>query len=104
MAKTDPFREGGKVERSNATPFKLFSVDSYDLKSISFKSSNNVFMIFEMSRSSFLMSVSKMNISCLFRPSASEVLEIVQHFYNRLQFFYEGAFIIYSNFYFMEYL
>ena len=69
MAKNDPFHEGRKVGRSNATPFKLFSVDSYDLKF-------NVFIIFEMPRSSFLMSIDKMNIALLFLPSASEVLDL----------------------------
>jgi hypothetical protein len=76
MAKNDPFHEGGKVGRRNATPIKLFSVDSYDLKSMSFKfSCDDIFIIFEMPRSSFLMSIGKMNVSLLFRPSASEVLE-----------------------------
>ena len=76
MVKNDPFHEGGKVERSNATPFKLFSVDFYDLKSKSFKFGNDIFIIFEMPKSSFLMSVGKMNISLLFRPSASEVCDL----------------------------
>jgi hypothetical protein len=67
--------EGGKVERSNATPFKLLSVDFYDLKSTSFKFGNNVFFFFEMPRSSFLMFVGK--ISLLFRPSASVVLDLL---------------------------
>ena len=79
MAKNDPFHEGGKVERSYATPFKLFSVDSYDLKSMSFKFGNDIFIIFEMPRSSFLMSIGKMNISLLFRPAASEVLGSVHN-------------------------
>ena len=74
MAKNDPLHEGRKVGRSNATSIKLFSVDSYDLKSMSFKLGNAIFIIFEMPRSSFLMSVGKMNISLLFRSSASEVL------------------------------
>ena len=76
MAKNDPFHEGGKVGRSNATPFKFFSVDSYDLKSLSFKFSNDIFIIFEMPRSFFLMSIGKMNISLLFCPSPSEVFEV----------------------------
>ena len=73
MAKNDHFPEGGKVGRSNATPIKLFSVDYYDLKSMSFKFGNDIIIIFEMRRSS--LSVGKMNISLLFRPSASEVLD-----------------------------
>jgi hypothetical protein len=59
MAKNDNFHERRKVGRSNATPFKLFSVDSYDLKFMSFKSSNDMFIIFEMPRSALLMSVGK---------------------------------------------
>ena len=82
MAKNDPFHEGGKVERSNATPFQLFSVDSYDLKSMSFKFGNDIFIIFEMPRLSLLMSVGKMNILLLFRPSASEVLAKAHHIIN----------------------
>ena len=74
--------EGWEVGRSNATPIKLFSVDFYDLKSISFKFSNDIFITFWNARSSFLMSVGKMNISLLFRPSDSEVLGQTYHFFN----------------------
>ena len=56
------------VGRSNATPTKLFSVHSYDLKAMSFK-----FIL----RSSFIMSFWKINISLLFRPFASEVLGLI---------------------------
>ena len=35
---------------SNATPIKLFSVDSYDQKNMSFKFGNDTFIIFDMSR------------------------------------------------------
>jgi hypothetical protein len=59
MAKNDPFHEGRKVGRSNATPFKLFSVDSYDLKFMSIKFGSDIFIIFEMPRSALLMSVGK---------------------------------------------
>ena len=38
--------------RSDATPIKLFSVDSYDLNIISFKLGNDI--KFEMPRSSYL--------------------------------------------------
>ena len=69
MAKNGHVHEGRKVEKSNATPNELFSVDSYDLKSMSFKFGNDIFCIFEMPRSSFLMSVGKINISLLFRSS-----------------------------------
>ena len=56
-----------EVERSNVTPIKLFSVDSYDLKSMSFKFGNDIFITFEMP-------FWKINILLLFRPFASEVL------------------------------
>jgi hypothetical protein len=72
-AKNDHFHEGGKVGRSNASLIEFFSVDSYDLKSMSFKFSNDIFITFEMPRLSFLMSIGKMNILSLFHPSASEV-------------------------------
>ena len=55
MAKNGHVHEGGKVGRSNATPTKFFSVDSYDLKSMSFKFGNDIFIAFEMPRSFFLM-------------------------------------------------
>ena len=61
--------EGGKVGRSNATPIKSFSVDSYDLKSLSFKFGNGTFVTFEMPKVSYRRPVGKMNISLLFRPS-----------------------------------
>jgi hypothetical protein len=64
MAKNGYVHEGMKVGRSNATPTKLFSVGFYDLKFMSFKFGNDI-----------LMSVWKINISLLFRPFASEVLE-----------------------------
>ena len=71
MAKNDPFHEGRKVERSKATPFKLFSVDSYDLKSMSFKFGNDIFITLEML-------YWKINISLLLRPFVSEVLVLLQ--------------------------
>ena len=55
----DHFHEGGKVGRKMPLPSKPFFVDSYDLKSMSFKFGNDIFIIFEMPRSSFLMSVGK---------------------------------------------
>ena len=54
---------------SNATPIKLFPVDSYDLKSMSFKFGNDIFIIFEMPGSSYQRLIGKINISLLFRPS-----------------------------------
>ena len=59
MAKNGHVRESGNVERT-----KLFSVHSYDLKSMSFKFGNDIFITFEMPRP-----IGKINISLLFRPS-----------------------------------
>ena len=46
MAKNGHVHEGGKVGRSNATPTIFFSVDSYDLQSLSFKFGNDTFLLF----------------------------------------------------------
>ena len=69
MAKYGHVREGGKVGRSNATPTNFFSVDSYDLKSVSFKFGNDIFITFEMPGSSYSRPVDKIHISLQFRPS-----------------------------------
>jgi hypothetical protein len=53
MAKNGLVHEGGKVGRSNATPTKKFSVDSNDLKFVSFKFGNDMFITFEMPRVAF---------------------------------------------------
>jgi hypothetical protein len=50
MAKNGQVHEDGAVGRSSADPTKLFSVDSYDLKSMSFKFGNDIFVTFEMPR------------------------------------------------------
>ena len=71
MAKTDHFHEGGKVGRSNATPIKFVSVDSFDLKSRSFKFGNDIFNTFEIRRVAYIMSVGKITIWLLFRPSVT---------------------------------
>jgi hypothetical protein len=75
MAKHGPFHEGRKVGRSNATPFKLFFLLILIVRN---PWHSNLVMISSLflKWSSFLMSVCKMNISLLFRPSASEVLEV----------------------------
>ena len=52
---------------SNAIPIKLFPVD--DLKSMSFKSGNDILIIFEMPESSYQRPIGKNKISLLFRPS-----------------------------------
>ena len=69
MAKNGHVHEGRKVGRSDATSTIFFSVDSYDLKSLSFKFGNDTFITFEMPRVSYRRPVGKMNISLLFRPS-----------------------------------
>ena len=46
MAKNGQVHEDGAVGRSSADPTKLFSVDSYDLKSMSFKFGNDIFVTF----------------------------------------------------------
>ena len=50
ILKNGRVHEGGKVGRSNATPTKLFSVYSYDLKFMSFKFGNDIFIAFEIPR------------------------------------------------------
>ena len=67
MAKNGHVHEGGKVKRSNATPTKFFAVDSYDLKSLSFKFGIDNFITFGMPRVSYRRPIGKMNISMLFR-------------------------------------
>ena len=70
--------EGGKVGRSNATPIKLFSVDFYDLKSMSIKLGNYIFITFEIPRVVayiYIMAFWKANTSLQFRPFDSEVLD-----------------------------
>ena len=43
MAKNGHVHEGGKVGRSNETPVTFFSVNCYDLMSMSFKFCNDIF-------------------------------------------------------------
>ena len=50
-------------------PSNLFSVDFYDLKTMSFIFGDDIFIIFEMPGSSYQRPVGKINISLLFRPS-----------------------------------
>ena len=70
MAKNGQVHEGGKVGRSSATPTKLFSVDSYDLKSMTFKFGDDIFITFEMPRVAYYaMVLLEKNILLLFRPS-----------------------------------
>ena len=48
MAKNGNVYEGEKVGSSKATPTKLFSVDSYNLKSMSFQFGYGIFITFEI--------------------------------------------------------
>ena len=69
ILKNGHVHEGGKVERSNDTSTKLFPVDSYGLKSMSFKFGNDIFITFEMLRVAYNRPIGKINISLVFRPS-----------------------------------
>ena len=57
---------------------QFFSVDSYDLKSLSFKFRNDTFITFEMQRVAYKRPFWKIYNSLLFRPFASEVLALFQ--------------------------
>ena len=70
MAQNGQVHKGGKVGRSSATPIKLFSVEFYDRKSMSFKLGDDIFINFEMQR--VVAYIAK--TSLLFRPFDSEVL------------------------------
>ena len=50
MAKNGHLHGGRKVGSSDATANIFFSVDSYDLKSLSFKFGNDTFITFKMPR------------------------------------------------------
>ena len=69
IVKNGHVHEGGKIGRSDAAPTNFFSVDSYDLKSMSFKFCNDVFITFEMPGSSYSRPIDKIHISLQFRPS-----------------------------------
>jgi len=62
MAKNGQVHEGGAVGRSSANPTKPFSVDCYDLKSMSFKFGNDIFITLDND-------ILENHISLLFRPS-----------------------------------
>ena len=69
-AKNGQVYKGGAVERISANPTKLFSVDSSDLKSMSFKFGNDIFITFEMPRVSYILKVQAQKTKfLLFRPS-----------------------------------
>ena len=69
MAKNGHVHEGGKLGRSVATPTIFFSVDFYDLMSMSFKFGNDIFITFEMATVAYSRPVDKIYISLQFRPS-----------------------------------
>ena len=93
MAKYGHVHEEGKVGRSNATPANLFSVDFYDLKSMSFKFSYDIFITFEKARVAYNRPVRKLNISLLFRPAGFSKNSIKLRFCLCLgQFFYRVNF------------
>ena len=69
MVKNGNVHEDGKVERSDATITKKNSVDSYDLKFLSFKFGNDIFITFEMPGVAYSRPVDIIHISLQFRPS-----------------------------------
>ena len=68
MAKNGHVHESGKVGRSDTTPTNFF-VNSYDLKSMSFKFGNAIFITFEMPGVAYSRPIDKIHISLKFRPS-----------------------------------
>ena len=64
-------KEQGFSQFYCATLTKHFSVDSYDLKYMSFKFSNDIFIAFEMARSILHYDILENYISLLFCPSVS---------------------------------
>ena len=69
MAKNGHVHEGGKVGRNDATPTKFISVDSNNLKSMSFKFGNDIFITYEMPGVAYSRPVDKIHISLQFHPS-----------------------------------
>ena len=66
-------------------PPNFFSVDSYDLKSMSFKFGNAIFIAFKNAKVILPNVRWQIYILLLFRPSASEVLALL-HTYYEMQF------------------
>ena len=69
MAENGHVHEKGKFRRINATTIKLFSVDFYDLKFMSYEFGNDIFITFEMPRVAYNRPLRKINISLQFCPS-----------------------------------
>ena len=69
MAKNGQAHEGGKVGGIAPLPPKFFSVDSYDLKSMSLKFGNDIFITFEMPSHHCYYDILEKIILSLFRPS-----------------------------------
>ena len=65
------FMRSGKLEGVMPLPPNFFPVDSYDLKSMSFKFGNDIFITFEMPGVAYSMSFDKIHISLQFRPSVN---------------------------------
>ena len=85
MAQNGHVLKGGKVGRSNATPTKFFLLDSYDLKFMSFKFGNDIFITFEMPGVAYSRPVDKIHISLQFCPSVirgpcSSIIQKVMRF------------------------
>ena len=68
------FMRVGKWEGVMPIPTSFFFVDSFDLRSMSFKFGNYIFITFEISSVAYIMTFRKISISLLFRPFTSEVL------------------------------
>ena len=62
-----------------ANPIKFFSVDSSDLKTMSFKLCNDIFIAFRIPGSSYKSSIGKITISLLFCPFASDTWDFRFH-------------------------
>ena len=106
----EPFRQSQpSVCHSHQTVLLTIDsyLDSYDMKSMSFNFGVDIFIIFEMPRSSYQRPVDKNNISLLFRPSVIRGPWIVLHIYRATtenlsqarsniptQFFFERSFLI----------
>jgi hypothetical protein len=70
-------RAGRAVGRSSANSTKLFSIDSHDLNSMSFKFGDNILITFEMPRSSYKMIFWKITFRCCSVHLLSDVLAVV---------------------------
>ena len=74
MTKNGQVHEGGKVGRSKVTPTKLFSVDSYDLKSMSFRFGNDIFITYYFGKKHFVAIPSICNQRSLLKDTLKKQL------------------------------